>query len=168
MRAAAPGDGVLVRRIGHDGRIRQVRDNTYLRWRFNNPRASYRFCFLDRGRLRAYLVLQAWVGRGPGRVRILDWEGETPEDRRLVLTTSVQWIEDPCGVRCSVLTSADRAGLESVGFAEQSSRSVTDSHTARSRVPPGERVEGESWRLGEQDVLKVSNWDYRELYSDGS
>jgi hypothetical protein len=49
----------LVRRLGHDGRLRHVRDVEYFSWRFQNPLATYRFLFHGGEQPDGYLVLEA-------------------------------------------------------------------------------------------------------------
>jgi hypothetical protein len=41
----------LVRRLGHDGRLRHVRDERYLAWRYRNPLYEYRFLVRESDRL---------------------------------------------------------------------------------------------------------------------
>ncbi len=154
----------LVSRSGDDGRIRVVRDTRYLQWRFLNPRSSYRFCYLHRGRLRAYLVLQTRLGPGSGLIRVMDWEGESSEYRRKLLTHTFAMISDRTEIRRSVLPPSDRAALESIGFAEvppgpDAMELLVDSLTTGSQEPP--------WRLGKRDMLDREQWDYRAVYSDG-
>jgi GNAT superfamily N-acetyltransferase len=48
----------LVSRLGHDGRIRHIRDREYFAWRFRNPWSIYRFLYLGDSGLDGYLVLK--------------------------------------------------------------------------------------------------------------
>jgi hypothetical protein len=157
----------LVARIGHDGRIRQVRSAAYLQWRFNNPRSSYRFCYLDRGGLRAYLVLQTRSLAEPDMVRILDWEGAVPDDRRAVLKAALGPIEDRVEIRRSSLPDSDQASLAQAGFMAIVSRSVTGPHTSLLVAPMPAAGGAGPWLLGRREVLDLSSWDHRALYSDG-
>jgi hypothetical protein len=156
----------LVERIGYDGRIRLVRDSTYFGWRFRNPRVTYRFCYLDRDGARAYLVLQTKVS-SPGTVRILDWEGESAEDRRELLLAVLAQIDDRIEVRRSGFTPTDRALLESVGFVEAAEPAITDTHSALLVYPLETQDQGRSCLIGQRNGLEFGQWDYRELYSDG-
>jgi GNAT superfamily N-acetyltransferase len=81
----------LVRRLGHDGRLRHVRDQTYLDWRFRNPLHEYRFLYLDGERLEGYMVLQRYrlhAGRG---VNIVDWEATELSGRADLLGAAIDW-----------------------------------------------------------------------------
>jgi hypothetical protein len=80
----------LIRRLGHDGRVRHVRDERYLAWRFRNPLHEYRFLFSEAdGRLDGYLVLQAYRRDRSRGVNIVDWEGETRQVRAELLRAAV-------------------------------------------------------------------------------
>ena len=155
----------LVRRLDSDGRIRHVRDETYFAWRFGNPRRAYRFVHLGGERLEAYLVLQTRLGGGIDRVRILDWEGETAAARRALLLGALERIGDSVEIVVSAFRDSDRAALQAAGFIEQRDRTVKDAET----VPMVYRVDRSDppWLLGGLDLLELSNWDHRSLYSDG-
>jgi hypothetical protein len=47
----------LIDRIGHDGRLRHVRDEQYFDWRFRDPLREYRFLYMGKDALDGYLVL---------------------------------------------------------------------------------------------------------------
>lgn len=59
--------------------IQHVRDSTYYRWRFRNPRSDYRFVYWRESRLEGFLVLQASLGVQAADLRIVDWESSRPE-----------------------------------------------------------------------------------------
>ncbi len=48
----------LVVRLGHDGRIRHIRNREFFAWRFRNPLGIYRFLYLGDSQLDGYLVLK--------------------------------------------------------------------------------------------------------------
>ena len=87
----------LVERLGHDGRIRHVRDREYFAWRFLNPRASYRFLYAQSARLEGYLVLAAQPGRPDWGVRLVDWEAVDDRVRRALLVAAFQKGGDELG-----------------------------------------------------------------------
>ena len=69
----------LVQRLGHDGRLRHVRDAAYLAWRLADPQHEYRFLFSGSDRLDGYLVLE-WYRLDEDRgVNVRRWEAETAE-----------------------------------------------------------------------------------------
>ena len=66
----------LIQRIKHDGRIRHVRDEQYLKWRYMNPLHEYRFVYAGEPRLDGYLVLKRNISdlADSSEVSIVDWE----------------------------------------------------------------------------------------------
>jgi hypothetical protein len=154
----------LVSRIGHDGRIRHVRDATYFQWRFQNPRAKYRFIYLHRSRLRAYLVLQHRVApRSPYHPRLVDWEAETPEDLQKLLEAFERLGLGRVELCSGALLEPDRALFRRAGFTERPQSTPTPRSIL---ISPGAGA-NRQWRLGGRDVRSLANWDFRELYSDG-
>jgi GNAT superfamily N-acetyltransferase len=155
----------LVHRLDSDGRIRHVRDETYFAWRFGNPRRAYRFVHLGGERLEAYLILQTRLGGGIDRVRILDWEGETAAARRAVLLGAIEWIGDSIEIVGSTFRPSDQPALQAGGFIEQTPRTMSEAEAA----PMVYRIDQTDppWLLGGRDLLALSDWDLRSLYSDG-
>jgi acyl carrier protein len=83
----------LVAALDHDGRIRQVRDERYLHWRFRNPLHQYCFVYAERdGALTGYLVLErAATERGNARrIHIADWEASSDATLEQLLAYVVQ------------------------------------------------------------------------------
>jgi len=158
----------LVARLGTDGRIRHVRDETYFSWRYRNPRWRYRFLFCERDGLSGYLVLG--VETGTWRVRILDWEATSAGVRGDLLNAALSW---GMFTHLSVWTVSEsqetKAILEGRGFVSEGSRASLaeprDTVLVRS-VDPGKRPD--DWMLAGRRILDVRNWDLREIYSDGS
>jgi hypothetical protein len=70
-RADATAD--VVAQLGPDGRLRHVRDETYLLWRYRDPLHEYRFLVQGADRLRGYLVLQAHRAEPERGIRIVDY-----------------------------------------------------------------------------------------------
>lgn len=79
----------LVRRLPYDGRIRHLRDEAYLGWRYASPICSYLFFHAGGARLDGYLVLQRSLGPGHGRVSIVDWEAGDEETRSKLLAAAI-------------------------------------------------------------------------------
>lgn len=155
----------LVRRLGHDGRIRHVRDEEYLAWRYQNPLYEYRFLFREAARLEGYLVLRA-DRQDPARgVNVVDWEGTTAALREELLRAAVDWGGFPeltiwtATVPVDTLAAVSRAGFLPVG-----ARSRTRSHAilvcdvSRSRAAP-------DMMLGGRPLLDPASWDMRMVYS---
>jgi acyl carrier protein/GNAT superfamily N-acetyltransferase len=159
----------LIRRIGHDGRIRHVRDTKYLDWRFRDPRSTYRFCFQGRDRLQAYLVLQASVcSSNYDVVRIVDWEGETAVARSAVLNVALgDLVAATTEVTAASFSPEDRSALQRVGFVDLASTGAADYQSAILVLPVAHAGVERPWRFHGCDLLDRGSWDLRQIYSDG-
>jgi GNAT superfamily N-acetyltransferase len=156
----------LIRRLGHDGRIRHVRDEPYLTWRFANPLHEYRFLFSGGDRLSGYLVLQAYRLNERRGVNIVDWEAETPAARRDLLLAALDWgrfaqintwaaaLPDGTGdlLGAAQFTPVDRGPLM-----RQGTRLLVRA------LGPESRDGGLA--LAEHPLLDASSWDMRMIYS---
>ena len=80
----------LVRRLGHDGRARHVRDAQYLAWRFQDPQHEYRFLWAGEDRLEGYMVLCASRRAARRGVAIVDWEGSDHSAREALLRSAIE------------------------------------------------------------------------------
>ena len=162
----SPAMADLIRRLGHDGRVRHVRDERYLAWRFRNPLHEYRFLFSgDDGRLDGYLVLQAYrLDRARG-VNIVDWEGETRQVRAELLRAAIDWGGfDKLTIWTATLSEEVLALLSAAAFvpAVAGSRSRAPSVLVASTDPAAPAAEP---ALGGRRLLDVAEWDMRMLYS---
>lgn len=156
----------LVRRLGHDGRIRHVRDERYLAWRYRNPLHEYRFVYWERERLEGYLVLQA-TRSAPGRgINIVDWEATSPAIREELLLAAVRW----GGFSQLTIWTATLSGdmlpvISRAGFLPVASRSRRSTSPnilvwdARRQMPAQDIV------LGGRRLLDPASWDMRMVYS---
>jgi GNAT superfamily N-acetyltransferase len=156
----------LVRRLGHDGRIRHVRDERYLAWRYRNPLYEYRFLFRGADRLEGYLVLRA-DRRDPARgINVVDWEATTPALREELLRAAVDWGNFPeltiwtATVPTDTLAAVSRAGFVPivVGSRTRSSHTILVCDTRRPR-PASDMM------LGGRRLLDPAAWDMRMVYS---
>ncbi len=158
----------LVDRLGHDGRIRYVRDREYLTWRFQNPCSEYRFLYWEEARLEGYLVLNrrrsdlgAW-----DRVYLADLEASSMGVRSKLLATAINRGRFPEFVTWTAnLSEAELQLLTSQGFAP-----VDPEDTARGCPcvlvrSLGDRRSETGWVLGDRGLLDLRNWDVRVLYS---
>ncbi|MGH7768276.1 MAG: GNAT family N-acetyltransferase [Candidatus Binatia bacterium] len=159
---------VLIDRIGHDGRVRHVRDESYFDWRFRNPICEYRFLYVGKDILEGYLVLKRKIG-GPGpfpRVNIVDLEATSG------------------AVQAALLEAAVGAGAfaELVVWSATANDQLVKQLDAKGFVPIDQELTGfgcpcilvratkdecldEDWRLGETRLLDPANWDMRMLFS---
>ncbi|HET6348719.1 MAG TPA: GNAT family N-acetyltransferase [Candidatus Krumholzibacteria bacterium] len=156
----------LVARLPYDGRLRQIRDATYLAWRYRNPIREYRFLYFEReGRLDGYLALARWVEfqRPTLPFHIVDWEGVDETVRRELLL---------CALRVARISelgtwgaSRDMDMLHGAGFViadpEQRARGLPCVLLKKLR---GDTAP-EAWTLGGASLLAPQRWDMRLLYS---
>jgi hypothetical protein len=156
----------LVRRLGHDGRIRHVRDQRYLAWRYRNPLYEYRFLFQGADRLEGYLVLRA-DRQDPARgINVVDWEATTPALREELLRAAVDWGNFPeltiwtATVPTDALAAVSRAGFVPMGVASRtrSSHTILVCDTRRPRPASDMMLEG-------RRLLDPAAWDMRMVYS---
>jgi GNAT superfamily N-acetyltransferase len=154
----------LVYRLGHDGRVRHVRDERYLAWRFRNPLHEYRFLYWDEGGLEGYLVLQAYrLDRSRG-VNIVDWEGWTSRIRADLLRAAIEWGGfEKLTIWTATLSDEMRGLLSAAGFVSPApgllhSPNVLVASTRPAASTPDPAPEG-------RRLLDVAEWDMRMLYS---
>ncbi len=158
----------LVRRLPYDGRIRQVRDVTFLAWRYQNPIRQYRFFYYEReGRLEGYLVLARHIECQLPTLpfHLVDWEGSSEMVRSELLqcATSIANIPE-LGAWAVGFSQGDRALLAHAGF------EPTDLDM-RKRGMPCILVKSlrndppESWTLGGASILDSTRWDPRLIYT---
>jgi GNAT superfamily N-acetyltransferase len=153
----------LVRRLGHDGRVRHVRDERYLAWRFRNPLHEYRFLFQGVDELEGYLVLQAYrLDRSRG-VNIVDWEGMTSRIRADLLRAAIEWGGfDKLTIWTPALTDEALGLLSAAAFVPVTtgpwsrSPNILVASTRQTALAPA---------LGGRRLLDVAAWDMRMLYS---
>jgi hypothetical protein len=158
----------LVERLGHDGRVRYVRDREYLTWRFQNPLSDHRFLYWEEGRLEGYLVLNrrpsdlgAW-----DRVYIADLEASSMRIRSELLTSAIALGRFPELVTWTATLSEDQQRL----LVSQGFEPVDPEDTARGcpcilmRPLRGSPPDTE-WALGGRRLLDIASWDIRVLYS---
>ena len=158
----------LVERLGHDGRVRHVRDREYLRWRFQNPFSEYRFLYCGEARLQGYLVLNrknSPLADGT-RVHIADLVASDDHVRAELLATAITAGRFPELVTwTSSLSDEELRLLKKLGFApvdpEVTSRGCPCIlvRALRDDLPETE------WALGGRPLLDAKSWDWRLLYS---
>ena len=159
----------LAIRVRPTEKIRHVSDEQYFDWRFQSPLSSYRFFFLGRSVIDAYLVLQARQFPMHGRiVRIAEWVGVTPEARRLVLEAALDaCLRVPFEIWTSSLSAEDRATLAGCGFTQQAAKSAAEYTPAVLVRPVGSRIPPRPWLFAGHDVLDINSWNLSLLDSDG-
>jgi GNAT superfamily N-acetyltransferase len=156
----------LVQRLGHDGRVRHVRDARYLAWRFVNPLHEYRFLLAGEDRLEGYLVLQAYRLVGRGRVNVVDWEATSPAVRRALLRAAIDW--GRFGEMSTwTMSLPEEAGtlLRENGFLPVTRHRLAPQGPAVLVRSPTSSPGEPGPALGGRPLLDAATWDMRMLYS---
>jgi hypothetical protein len=169
-RVAKPGEMArLVRRVGHDGRIRHVRDETYLTWRFRNPLHRYLFLYWEEPELEGYMVLQEYLSelRNRVRVNIVDWEATSERVRIGLLEAAIQLRPiSELSIWTATLGEETKDLLRGSGFLPVPEREGVE-HVQICllvRAAGDDRLRDE-WSIGGLRLQDLGNWDLRMIYS---
>jgi len=158
----------LVERLGHDGRIRHVRDREFFAWRFRNPLRLYRYLYSGGERLDGYLVLRAPdpASGEPRRVAIVDLETASASVRAELLEAAMGAGEfRELFTWAAGLPPDARAWLASHGF------EPVDRHLRAHGCPCiltkqlATQVANGPWRLGDNRLTDLAAWDLRMIYT---
>ena len=158
----------LVKRIGSDGRIRQVRDQQYFSWRFQNPLSVYRFLFWEDSQLEGYLVLEKSVSRHADRARvnIMDWEATDKHVWADLLHAAIRLGDFEEMVTWSVsLHDVPKKLLQEMGFTTLETGRMTRYRPCVLVRPVRDEMLKADWVLFNCRLLDLANWDLRLLYS---
>jgi hypothetical protein len=156
----------LVDGLGHDGRIRHVRDAAFLNWRYRHPLHEYRFLYHHRvGQMTGYLALRRHRSARHmwGRADIVDWEAVDEQVAAGLLARAIEWgsFTDLRSWTVTLPEARTRLLAES-GFVPRTGR--------RSRGTPGILVRGtgdadSGWLLRDRPLLDLAQWDVRQIFS---
>ena len=159
----------LLKRIGTDGRIRHVRDRTYLEWRFQNPLSRYGFLLSDDRGLDGYLVLQEYTSAfaDPARLNVVDWEATSMPALERLLEAACRlaghrkqlftWTATLSPEKLALLAKR-RFREEKEEGAGQQKNSVLVRALAKDRP-------ARDWVLAGKPLTDLTEWDLRMLYS---
>ena len=154
----------LVKRIGHDGRLRHVRDETYLDWRFRNPLHEYRFLYIGGEFLDGYLVLKR--SGHSHRVHIVDLEAINGHVQAALLKAALT-----AGRFAELVIWTGTANAElikqlyAIGFIPIDQELATSGLPCFIARPIHNEHLNDNWCLGNTPLLDLENWDIRMLYS---
>jgi GNAT superfamily N-acetyltransferase len=152
----------LVARLPRDGRIRHVRDEAFLAWRFSNPMRNYRFVYSGRERLRGYVVLQQSLCGNGDRASIVDLEGESDQIRTELLSAAIEYGKFPelflwqLGASPAATQAIERHGFKSLGASHENSILVRSLRDDELDSP---------WMVGGRHLDDADQWDLRMIYS---
>ena len=156
----------LVAQLGHDGRLRHIRDETYLRWRYRDPLHEYRVLVQGADRLEGYLVLQAHRTEPERGIRIVDWEATTPEIRMGLLHAALEWGRFPDLIVWAATLPPEMVGpLAALGFVPTSPGSRLRGVATTMIRPLGRAPAGTDPVLEGRRLLDLASWDMRMIYS---
>ena len=157
----------LVTRIGHDGRLRQVRDERWFAWRCTNPFACNRFVYVESGRLEGYLIVQARSHRPRDYSAIVDVEASDPAVLEDLLDAATKHLAiDRLVIWCATFDASMRSVLERRGFHPlPRPASIAEPRAAllARRLPAADALEA---ALGARRVERLTDWDIRMAYPD--
>lgn len=156
----------LISQLPYDGRIRHVRDEAFLAWRFRNPLHDYRFLFAGGNVLDGYLALQRSIVQATPRVSIVDLEAKDDRTRRALVDAAIRlgrfaelaaWLNtlDP-GLAQYLKTRGFRPAdpeLTNYGCPCVLVRSTDDARTP------------DTWQTHGIDLLDPASWDMRKIYT---
>jgi hypothetical protein len=160
----------LVARLGHDGRIRHVRDEAYLSWRYGNPLNRYLFVLWRDTTLRGYLSLRKRVeAPGPARTgfEISDWEAESPDIRAGLLRAALALCA-PAELHAWTATLPPDTVriLHDAGFTPgHKVEGVAGSDDWILVQSTAETPSRSDWSRGGLPLLDLASWDLRMIYS---
>lgn len=158
----------LIGRIGYGGRLRHVRDEGYLEWRYRNPFREYRFLYSADAAVNGFLVLRRATDRVPPRrqVSIVDLEAINDRVACALLETAVHAGSfEELDVWAATISAAAVTHVRRLGFRPAKGQ-LTASGTPYLLVWSLDGSEGdEQWRLEGVDLLDLSRWDLRTIYS---
>jgi acyl carrier protein len=158
----------LIGRTTRAGRLRHVRDEAYLEWRYRNPFREYRFLYSADATLNGFLVLRRCTDRvpAPRPVSIVDLEAVNERVACALLETAVRAGSfEELTVWASTLRELSVNQLQRLGFRPVNAR-LTASGTPYLLVWSLDDSESdERWRLEGVDLLDLSSWDLRTIYS---
>jgi GNAT superfamily N-acetyltransferase len=158
----------LASRLDDDGRIRQVRNEEYYYWRFQNPRSKYRFLFWSDSKMEGYLVLQTTAFPSDEPIRIIDWEATSDRVRLELLNAAIQLVPDYTLLTWSAtLSEKEHRILEAAGFQRLDHQIASTNPSVALVRPVCDEMLGKEWVLGSQRLLDIGNWDFRMIHSRG-
>ncbi|MGI9605996.1 MAG: hypothetical protein ACR2P0_07635 [Acidimicrobiales bacterium] len=154
----------LVSRIDRAGVLRHVRDESYLRWRYANPRSTYSFLTWGSGEIDGYLVLQNLEGRA--RTAIVDWEAADPNIGQQLARYVVDHARlGSLRTWTSTLPPTTTDFLREYGFEETFTEGPLR-YAGRFLVKPLTAPAPYTDLFAGIDLTDMGNWDLRMIYGD--
>jgi GNAT superfamily N-acetyltransferase len=160
----------LIRRLGYDGRMRHVRDETYFAWRFQNPLSKYRFIYWVGERLEGYLVLQTSI-YASGQftwANIIDWEASSPEIRKYLLWAAIKSGSiDKLSIWSITMNPEFMELLKEAGFYKSPTVNPENKPIHETQILIRFVGAGLEDKQLQDSLLSLGQWDLRGVYSEG-
>lgn len=154
----------------HNRQIRLFRDETFFRWRFENPFKRYRFYyFLQNSGIKGYVV----IGLSPNHQRgyILDFADTDGESVTFLLKHMIQNKHfDMLSIYHFSVSDEVREKLGDMGFRASGLARILE-HKKTGELPvlirPVRKSYTETdWKIEGFDIRKIKNWQMTEICSD--
>lgn len=161
---------LILRNTSNDGLIRHVRDRDFFAWRFQNPFCRYRYLYCDNGRLEGYLVLQAPRAFQKAKIAMVDYEATNATVWSNLVATATQWCDDhELMTWAATLSNDQKPVLQRHGFdaPKKAEKFLEDAFSPVVLVRPiNPDILGTEWKLGNRQLLNLTNWNLRPIFSD--
>jgi hypothetical protein len=158
----------LVKRLGHTGLIRHVRDSAYFDWRFQNPLSRYRFLFYDSDRLDGYLVLHEYVSEFAQRdlVNIVDWEAANTAIKSELLQAAIKLLPNRrIDIWSATMSEETIALLVQNHFKSERQEPAVTQQAPGILVRATNDTDESTWMIAGRKITELANWDLRMLFS---
>jgi acyl carrier protein len=159
----------LIRRLPHNGRLRHVRDQPYLEWRFRNPLREYRYLYAGgREEMDGYIVLMRSTDRTKPsqRVSIVDVEAVSDRIQTALLKAAITaGAFSELAIWTSTFDDRLVEQLRGLKFESIDSEQAAFGCPCFLVRPIDLELPGEDWSWEDVQLLDHRNWDIRMLYS---
>ena len=162
---AAAAMAALVEKIGHDGRLRHVRNKNFFDWKFKNPLHEYRYLYSGGEQLTGYLILRAsnLAAPGLGGVSLVDLESVNTDVARKLFRAAIHFGNfDELTLWGATFGSSIRDEMHAKGFVRKDEKKASVGAPCILVRP---NSVSDQWSLDDKDLLDLDQWDMRMLYT---
>lgn len=159
----------LVVRLGHDGRLRHVRNREWFEWRLANPLCAYRYIYWDDTQLEGYAVLERRISPYSDRLctAIVDCEAVTQEvTHDLLRCASSLDVGTELLLWSGAMPRATLPLLPELGFEpRQDPAPLAQQRPCILIKSLGPTPGSPEWRLSGLPLCNLGSWDMRRIYA---
>lgn len=149
-----------------EDKITLVRDESYFRWRYNNPLSKYLFIYWHDSEMKGYLVLQSHIYgvESIGSYNVFELEATDPAVRMDLLSALISIVNDgSISVWTNLLDRDSCEFIVSKGFQPvQHARNVKEYKLTMLIHPIG--IRDDELTIQGVDLLDKDNWDFKMTY----